>query len=142
MILGLYNFSYQTQGERFYEITKEVQSFLKTNILSNSDSGILHLFLQHTSCALTISEAYDPSAKVDLENFLKHLAPRNLSFIKHTMEGPDDSPSHMKSILLQHSLSIIVEKGELYLGTWQGIYLCEFRDSPKKRNIILKFMPD
>jgi secondary thiamine-phosphate synthase enzyme len=58
------------------------------------------------------------------------------------MEGPDDSPSHMKSILLQHSLSLLVEKSELFLGQWQGVYLCEFRDSPKKRNIILKFMPD
>ncbi len=142
--MALFNFSFQTDGERFYDITPKIKQFFDSDILPHfeSRSGVLHLFLQHTSCALTISESYDPSAKIDLETFMKHLAPRNLGFIKHTMEGPDDSPSHMKSILLQHSLSLLVEKSELFLGQWQGVYLCEFRDNPKKRNIILKFMPD
>jgi secondary thiamine-phosphate synthase enzyme len=85
----------QTQGEKFYSITELVQSEL-TQILkeSGSSSGMLFLQCAHTSCGLCISESFDPNAKEDLESFLKHLAPRNLSFIKHDSEGPDDSPSH------------------------------------------------
>ncbi|WP_216639890.1 secondary thiamine-phosphate synthase enzyme YjbQ [Halobacteriovorax marinus] len=83
-----------------------------------------------------------PSARGDLESFLDHIAPRNLPFIKHTDEGEDDSPSHMKTLLVNQSMSFIVDSGELILGTWQGIYLCEFRDSPKQRNILIKFVAD
>ena len=128
-----------TSGERFYAITKDVSNIVRSENISD---GIVHLFCMHTSCALTISESYDPSAKDDLENFLKYIAPRNLDFITHDAEGPDDSPSHMKSILTAQSLSIPVEKGEMCLGTWQGIYLCEFRDDPKSRTILVKTMTD
>lgn len=132
-----------TSGERFYDITENVQNALE-NILKTAPagSGILHLFTTHTSCALTISEAFDPAAAKDVEKFLKHLAPRDLSFITHTDEGEDDSPSHMKSILLQQSLNFIVEDKKLVLGKWQGIYLAEFRDSSKKREVLIKFVPD
>lgn len=130
----------QTNGERFYSITEQVQSSLKE--AAASPCGILHLFILHTSCALTISESYDPSAKRDMEKFLKYLAPRDLPFVEHTLEGEDDSPSHMKSILLQQHLAIPVEKRKLLLGTWQGIYLAEFRDAPHQRNVIVKFSPD
>ena len=142
--MNLYTFSYKTSGEKFYDITSSLNSFFQKEVSPHfkSTSGVLHLFLQHTSCALTISEAYDPSAKKDLESFMKHLAPRNLSFITHTIEGPDDSPSHMKSILLQSSLSIPIEKQEVFLGRWQGLYLAEFRDEPKRREILLKFISD
>jgi len=142
--MTLYKFTFETSGEKFYDITSLLNSFFQKDIKPHfqTHSGILHLFLQHTSCALTISEAYDPSAKKDLENFMKHLAPRKLNFITHTLEGPDDSPSHMKSILLQNSLSLIVEKNEIFLGKWQGIYLAEFRDQPKYREILLKFSAD
>ena len=126
----------ETSGEGFYDITGEVQ-----NQVSAKASGILHLFCIHTSCALTITEAYDPSAKKDVEKFLNHLAPRDLGFIEHTLEGPDDSPSHMKSALLHQNLAFIVEEGELLLGRWQGIYLAEFRDAPHKRTILMKFIP-
>lgn len=129
-----------TQGEGFYSITEQIHSSLFE--LANQKSGILHLFIQHTSCALTISEDYDPSAKRDLERFLKYVAPRDLPFIEHTLEGEDDSPSHMKSLLLQQHLALPVEKGKLLLGTWQGIYLAEFRDAPHQRSIILKFQGD
>jgi len=130
-----------TRGERFYNITDEVQKeLLKLN--SKNESGIAHLFITHTSCGLTINESYDPSAREDLESFLDHIAPRNLPFIKHTDEGEDDSPSHMKTLLVNQSMSFIVDSGELILGTWQGIYLCEFRDSPKQRNILIKFVAD
>lgn len=127
-----------TGGERFYDITKEVRSSLSDN--TTEQNGLLILFNPHTSCGLTINEAHDPSACTDMEKFLKHLAPRNLKFIEHTAEGPDDSPSHMKSILLQNSLQLIVEDGQLQLGTWQGLYLCEFRDTRKVRELKLKFI--
>jgi len=130
-----------TTGEKFYEITDLVKSEL-TKQNPNSSDGILSLFITHTSCGLTINESYDPSAKRDMENFLKHCAPRNLSFIEHTAEGPDDSPSHMKTMLVNQNMSFIVDKGELVLGTWQGIYLCEFRDDPKQRKILVKFVED
>ncbi len=133
----------QTSGEQFYEITDQVKMSLNKLLKdSNSKSGVLTLFITHTSCGLTINESYDPAAKNDMENFLKHLAPRNLNFITHTEEGPDDSPSHMKTMLINQNLSFIVESEELLLGTWQGIYLCEFRDSPKTRKILVKFQAD
>ena len=142
--MNLYTFSYKTSGEKFYDITSSLNSFFKKEVTPyfKSNSGVLHLFLQHTSCALTISEAYDPSAKKDLESFMKHLAPRSLNFITHTLEGPDDSPSHMKSILLQSSLTVPINKGGIFLGKWQGLYLAEFRDEPKRREILLKFSAD
>lgn len=130
----------QTNGEKFYNITEEIKhcaSKICTNL-----SGVLHLIVTHTSCALTINESYDQSARIDLENFLKHLAPRDLSLITHTDEGEDDSPSHMKSLLCHQNLAFIVEKGQLLLGTWQGIYLAEFRDDPKTRVVLIKFQKD
>lgn len=132
-----------TNGEKFYPITQQIESDLKKLITSNSThSGILTIFCPHTSCGLVMNESYDQSAKEDLENFLKHLAPRNLKFIKHTDEGEDDSPSHMKSILIQSSLNLIVEESKIILGTWQGIYLAEFRDTSKQRKVYLKFQAD
>ena len=130
-----------TSGEQFYSITDKVKSALMETLKTGkTDSGILVLQSMHTSCGLCINESYDPAASRDLEKFLDHLAPRNLSFIEHDDEGEDDSPSHMKSIVVGNDLTIVVEKGELLLGTWQGIYLAEFRDSPKNRKIALKFM--
>lgn len=129
---------YPTNGERFYSITSEVQTALDELAFQAKD-GVLTLFCPHTSCALCLNENYDSSAKLDMENFLKHLAPRQLNFITHTAEGPDDAPSHMKSILLQSSLQIIVRKGKLMLGTWQGIFLAEFRDADHTRKLWLNF---
>ena len=128
-----------TSGEEFYEITHQIEQELIRMTQSNPE-GMLHIFIAHTSCALTINESFDPSAKEDMKNFLRHLAPQNLSFISHTSEGPDDSPSHMKSILLQNTLSIPVHQAKMMLGTWQGIYLCEFRMDSKHRKIILKYV--
>lgn len=128
----------QTNGESFYDITKELKKWTSQNLVSRS--GVLHLFIMHTSCALTINESYDPAARRDMERFMKHLAPRNLAFIEHDDEGEDDSPSHMKSILLNQNLGLVVENGELVIGTWQGIYLAEFRDAPHNRKVVLKFI--
>ena len=128
-----------TSGERFYDISDQINECAKALNPHNED-GILICQIQHTSAALCVNEAFDPSAKDDMENFLKHLAPRNLNFITHTAEGADDSPSHMKSILMQNSLTFIIEAGVLDIGHWSGIYLCEFRDSPQTRKIKVKFM--
>ena len=126
----------KTHGENFYDITDKIKS------IETSGDGTLQLFLPHTSCGLCISEAYDPSAIRDVGEFMKHLAPRDLSFITHTAEGEDDSPSHMKSVILQQSLQLIVESSDLVLGQWQGIYLAEFRDAPHTRKIYYKFIKD
>lgn len=131
----------RTEGERFYDITPQVKEALP-ELLNGAKSGMLFLCCMHTSCALTISENYDPDAREDLEAFLKHLAPRNLKFIKHTDEGPDDSPSHMKSVLLGQSLQLIISDSQCLLGQWQGVFLGEFRDSPKERKVYLKFIQD
>lgn len=135
----------KTHTEKFYSITSEVELKLQTILTENfseSSSGTLHLFLPHTSCALTISESFDPSAQKDMEEFLKHIAPTNLPFIQHTDEGPDDSPSHLKSILLGQSLTIFIEEKKLILGRWQGIYLCEFRRGNRTRTVMMKYVPD
>ncbi|MBT3981853.1 MAG: YjbQ family protein [Bacteriovoracaceae bacterium] len=113
-----------------------------SKIISVYPCGILHFHIPHTSCAITMSEAFDPSAKKDLESFMDHIAPQNLPFITHTAEGPDDSPSHMKSIIVGENRFVFIDAGQLLLGTWQGIYLCEFRSSPKKRKIHMKYAPD
>tara|TARA_B100000886_G_C20365738_1_gene467235 strand:- start:44 stop:454 length:411 start_codon:yes stop_codon:yes gene_type:complete len=125
-----------TSGEQFYDITDKIRD------ISLVSDGTLQLFLPHTSCALCISEAFDPSAISDVNEFMKNLAPRDLNFITHTAEGPDDSPSHMKSVLLQQSISIFVEEGKIVLGQWQGIYLAEFRDGQHLRKVYYKYIPD
>lgn len=134
--------TYATSGEKFYNLTMEIKETLEKLIVGKKNSGILHLFIPHTSCALAISEAFDPAACKDVERFFDHIAPRDLKFITHTDEGEDDSPSHMKSVLLHQNISLIVDNGKLVLGQWQGIYLAEFRDSAHQRKILVKYCPD
>lgn len=129
----------KTHGERFYDITDQVQNAIAK---TGKSTGMALLFCPHTSCALAISEAYDPSAREDIEKFFRHLAPENLAFIKHKDEGPDDSPSHMKSVLLHQSLTLLLEDGQVALGRWQGIYLAEFRALPHNREIWLECYGD
>ena len=131
-----------SQGEGFQDITAQVKQQLQVLLPTPHADGVLYLYCPHTSCALTINEGFDPSAKRDLEQFLQHLAPRNLPLITYKAEGSDDSPSHMKSALLQTSLVLLVEQGQLILGRWQSIYLAEFRDGMKERKIYLKFLPE
>ncbi len=98
--------------------------------------GLLHLFIKHTSAGLTINENADPSVRVDFEGFFNRLVPENLPFLTHTIEGPDDMPAHVKSVLAGCSVSIPITKGRLNLGTWQGIYLCEFRNYGGRRQLV------
>jgi secondary thiamine-phosphate synthase enzyme len=97
---------------------------------------MLHVFIQHTSAGLTINENADPDVPADLETALDRLAPEDFPY-RHTCEGPDDMPAHIKVSLLDSSLSIPVRGGRLALGTWQGIFLCEYRDRASPRTLIL-----
>lgn len=100
-------------------------------------AGMLHVFIQHTSAGITINENADPSVRVDFESVFNHLVPEGLSFLTHTLEGPDDMPAHIKAALIGHSVSIPIVRGRLHLGTWQGVYLCEFRNQAAGRQLIL-----
>jgi secondary thiamine-phosphate synthase enzyme len=100
-------------------------------------NGILHLFLKHTSAAITINENADPTVLHDFEHFFKRLVPDDFPGFKHTMEGSDDMPAHIKSSLIGVSLQIPIVDGRLALGMWQGIYLCEFRKHGGDRKLIL-----
>jgi len=98
--------------------------------------GLLHLFIQHTSAAITINEAADPDVLTDFESIFNHVVPENLPFLKHTIEGPDDMPAHIKAAMIGHSITLPITDGQLNLGTWQGIYLCEFRNQASARQIV------
>lgn len=99
------------------------------------DKGLINVFIHHTSAGLMINEAADPSVLTDLESMFNHLVPENLPFLVHTMEGPDDMPAHIKSALTGVSLTIPISNGRLKLGTWQGIFLCEFRNHGGQRKL-------
>jgi len=117
-----------------HEITREVAAVVSKAGLRD---GMCTLFIRHTSASLIIQENYDASARVDLERFLDRLVPDGAAWMSHTLEGPDDMPSHIKSVLTQVSLSIPIVGGALALGTWQGVYLWEHRDSPTGREILV-----
>ncbi len=100
--------------------------------------GICHLYIQHTSASLLISESYDPTAKQDLETFMEKIAPEGQNWHRHTLEGKDDSPSHMRAMLTATSLSIPVDGGKLNLGRWQGVYVFEHRASGSRRRVLIR----
>lgn len=129
-------FSLTPRRRGFHLVTSEVISALSASGITLPDNGLLNLFVKHTSCALSINENYDPSVRVDMERIYNRLVPENEPYYTHTDEGPDDMPSHAKSGLTGVSLTIPVSGGRLNLGTWQGIYLCEFRDSPSRRRLV------
>ncbi len=99
-------------------------------------SGLLHLFIKHTSAGLTINENADRTVRDDFERIFNHLIPENLPFLKHTVEGPDDMPAHIKATLVGSSVTIPITNGDLNLGIWQGIYLCEFRNDSGNRKLV------
>ncbi len=101
------------------------------------EQGMMNLFIKHTSAGLAINENADPAVRMDFENILNQLVPENQSFYTHTEEGPDDMPSHVKSTMTGHSLTLPITNGKLNLGTWQGIYLCEFRNNPSGRKLVI-----
>ncbi len=117
-----------------HEFTAEVARAVAT---ADVDTGLCTLFIRHTSASLVIQENYDASARRDLETFLERLVPEGAPWITHTLEGPDDMPSHIKAVLTQVSLGIPILDGKLALGTWQGIYLWEHRAQPTPREIVV-----
>ena len=104
--------------------------------LKDFKAGVLQLFIKHTSASLTINENADPTVRIDFESHFNILAPENKNYYKHTCEGPDDMPAHLKSSILGSSVSIPITDGKLNLGVWQGIYLCEHRDHGTVRKLI------
>ena len=101
------------------------------------ETGVLHVFIQHTSAGLTINENADPSVRTDLEASFNHVFKENEPFYRHIYEGSDDMPAHIKSSVVGSSVSVPITNGKLNLGTWQGIYLCEFRNRGGQRKIVL-----
>ncbi|HOJ99666.1 MAG TPA: secondary thiamine-phosphate synthase enzyme YjbQ [Termitinemataceae bacterium] len=101
------------------------------------EAGLLNLFIQHTSAALTINENADPTVRGDFETLMNHLVPDGFRGFRHTLEGDDDMSAHIKASLLGQSLTIPIQNGRLALGTWQGIYLCEFRNHGGSRTILV-----
>jgi secondary thiamine-phosphate synthase enzyme len=127
----------RTKGAGTYEITDEVARALRA---SGFAQGVATVFCQHTSCSLVLMENADPSARRDLEAWLDRLVPPTDPHFTHTLEGPDDMPSHIKMALTRTSESIPFADGELLLGTWQGIFLWEHRRAAHTRNIVLSFL--
>ena len=125
-------FTLRPRKRGYHIITREVMEQLG----QLPDAGLLHLFIQHTSAAITINEAADPDVLVDFESVFNHIVPENLPFLVHTMEGPDDMPAHIKAAMIGHSVTLPITNGRLNLGTWQGLYLCEFRNRAGGRRLV------
>ncbi len=116
----------------FHLITREVLA----QIDALPEAGIFHLFIQHTSAGLSLNENADPSVRHDFEQIFNRLIPENQTYYTHTLEGSDDMPAHVKSSLVGASVSIPISQHRLNLGTWQGIYLCEFRNHGGRRKLV------
>jgi secondary thiamine-phosphate synthase enzyme len=127
-------FNVQTKGKGTYEITDEVERFVRK---SGVTTGTATVFLQHTSASLVIYENADPTARTDLHRFFEQLVPEDSPDYIHTAEGPDDSTSHLRMVLTRSSETIPVVQGRLALGTWQGIFVFEHRRAPHQRVIIV-----
>ena len=125
-------FSLKAQHRGFHLITDEIMALLP----QLPKIGLLNLFIQHTSCALSICENWDSSVRSDMESIYNHLIPENQSYYEHTLEGADDMPAHAKSIITGASINIPITNWKLNLGTWQGIYLCEFRNHGGSRHVV------
>lgn len=122
------------KSKGFHLITREVLDQLPE--IATFQAGLLHLFIQHTSASLSLNENADPTVRADMERHFRHAVPENAPYYEHTLEGPDDMPAHIRSVMLGESLSLPVGQGKLLLGTWQGIYLGEHRNSGGVRRIV------
>ena len=125
-------FSLRSRNRGFHLITEEVLR----NLPSLPKVGLLHLFIQHTSAALSINENADPEVRTDMESIFNRLVKEREPYYVHTFEGADDMPAHAKSSIIGAGLTIPITNGRLNLGTWQGIYLCEFRNYGGSRRVV------
>jgi len=107
------------------------------NLPELPETGILNILLKHTSAAITINENADPTVRQDFESFMSRLVPEGAPYFKHNLEGEDDMPAHIKASLIGQSITIPITNHRLHLGTWQGIYLCEFRKHARRRQLVL-----
>jgi len=128
--------STETNGPGLYEITRSVNNWCQQQ---GMEEGLLTLFVQHTSASLTIQENADPDVCLDLNDFFNRIAPRTGPY-RHSAEGPDDMPAHIKTALTQTQLTIPLLQGRLSLGTWQGIYVFEHRDHRHSRRVVMHLM--
>jgi len=119
----------------FHLITNEILQNIQE--IGDISIGTMEIFIKHTSASLTINEDADPTVRDDFESHFNQIVPENAPYYKHTIEGPDDMPAHLKSSILGSSVMIPITNGTLNLGTWQGIYLCEHRNHGSSRSIVL-----
>ena len=134
-----YELTVKTKGQGLYNFTKETTNWVKKQKIH---SGILNLNILHTSASLTIQENADPDVLYDIKNFFDKLVPMNNDFYKHTTEGIDDMPAHLKTMLTNTQLTLSVKNKKLILGTWQGLYLFEHRLENQNRTISYHLMGD
>ena len=125
----------QARRRGFHLVTREIVEQVPE--IENIAVGVAHLFIQHTSAALTINENADPDVRGDFERHFDQMVPENQPYYEHTLEGPDDMPAHIKAALTDFDLTIPIRDGRLALGTWQGIYLCEHRNRGGARRLIV-----
>ncbi|NPA43981.1 MAG: YjbQ family protein [Chlorobi bacterium] len=116
-----------------------ITNIIKNSISDFSGNGLLNIFVKHTSAGITINENADPSVRYDFENIINKLIPENEPYYTHVFEGSDDMPSHVKTSLVGNSITIPITNGKMNLGTWQGIYFCEFRNRGGNRKLLLTF---
>ena len=121
----------------FHIITHHIENVLKSNL---PNCGLVNIFIQHTSAGITINENADPSVRIDFSSFFGKLAPENLDYFTHTMEGSDDMPAHILASIFGSSISIPIINGKLGLGIWQGVYLGEFRNNGGMRKLVLTIL--
>ncbi len=129
-----------SRSRGFHLITDEIVN--QFSEIKGIYTGLLHIFIKHTSAGLAINENADPTVREDFESHFDRMVPENQPYYKHTLEGPDDMPAHIKSSLTGTSLQIPITAGQLNLGTWQGIYLCEHRNSGGSRKLVLTVYGD
>lgn len=131
------NLNIQTSGQGLLELTDQINAHIRNWGVRD---GMAYVFVQHTSASLVINESYDPSARRDMEVFFDHIAPEGESWHTHTLEGRDDSPAHLRTMLTQTSIAIPIDEGRLSLGTWQGIFLAEHRRRSHNRRVLLRVL--
>ena len=133
LMIQQFEFSLQPKRRGCHLVTHEILAHLPKVL---PQAGLLNLFVRHTSCALTINENADPDVRSDMEKIMNHIVRENEPYYDHVLEGADDMPAHAKSSLFGVSLTIPITNGRLNLGTWQGIYLCEFRHHGGSRQLV------
>jgi secondary thiamine-phosphate synthase enzyme len=133
-MIAQHTIEFETRGRGSYSITDRLQHLVGQTAIT---TGLCHVFLQHTSASLMLCENADPDVRVDMETFMARLAPDGDPLLVHTAEGPDDMPAHIRTVLTHSDLTLPVGKGRCLLGTWQGVYLWEHRQSGHHRRLIV-----